>query len=90
MEDETYVNLIAETFMNKIVELNDIEDKRVKWDILKFEFQNVSIEYSIQKARERRKLENDILLKCDKLYEKLCDKGLDLDEERQYSDTNLY
>ena len=66
MENENYVNLIAQKFMNKTAELNNIYDKHVKWDILKFEIQNVTIEYSIQKAKERRKLENDIIAKCDK------------------------
>ena len=58
MEDGAYINSIAETFMNITVELNNIEDNRDKWNILKFEFQNISVEYHIQIDR-RQKFEND-------------------------------
>ena len=86
LEDKHFRNLIINLIADKAEELDDIEDKRTMWDYLKFEIQNLSIEYSIKKAKARRKLENEILDKCESLYSKLCDLGLNQEEEQAYAE----
>ena len=80
LEDENYIQLISQLILDKTNEMRNVGDKRIVWDFKKLEMQTASIDYSIKKAKERRKLESDILNKCDVLYTKLCDKGLSNDE----------
>ena len=86
LEDEEYIDLVMETFFRKKHQYQYIMDKRVLWDLLKFEIQNISIEYSIRKARERRELEKNILAECDNLYTKLCNEGLCTEEDQRYQE----
>ena len=62
-----------------------MDDRRVLWDLIKFEIQNKSRKVSIKKAKDRKKLENDLLKVCDELYSKQCDQGLTQDEETDYA-----
>ena len=71
LQDENYIRTITDFIQNKKREYEIIADKRVAWDLLKFEIQTKTIEISIEKARERRRLEKDMQQKCDTLYKKL-------------------
>ena len=82
--DKEYVNNISNLILEKNQELNDIIDKRIQWDLLKFEIQCKTIAFSKRKAKERRQLENDTQTKCDLLFEKMCRDKLTPNEEEEY------
>ena len=84
LEDKDNTNLISHTLIDTINELNYIEDKRVVWDMLKFEIQCKSIQFSKQKARTQRNLETNLLKECDELYLKMCNSQLSQNEHETY------
>ena len=84
LDDQEYVDTIANLVITKKDEYEYIEDKRVVWDLLKFDIQRESRKISKQKAKEKRELENLTLTKCNELYEKLCGEGLNQNEEQEY------
>ena len=54
MDDATYVYLITSKYPEWLDEFNDVNDKCVPWDLIKYRIRQVSIKYSKGKARERR------------------------------------
>ena len=82
--DKEYVNNISNLILEKNQELNFIIDKGIQWDLLKFEIQYKTIEFSKRKAKERRQLENDTQTKCDLLFKKMCRDQLTSNEEEEY------
>ena len=59
--------------MEKKQEYNDIDNKRIVWDLLKFDIQTKTISISKQKSREQRQLEKEMTEKCERLYNKMCE-----------------
>ena len=53
-EDKEYVNLIKHSYLEWLIEFNDVEDKRVMWDIVKYKIRQETIKYGKSKARIRR------------------------------------
>ena len=84
LEDKNYTKLISETLIKKKLEYNDISDKRVLWDIRKYEIQTCTISYAKKKAKVRRELEQELLQSCDALYTKLCEYQLTESERVEY------
>ena len=60
VEDADYVKLLNESLPIWLDEFKDITDKRILWDLIKYRIRQVSINYSKEKARKRRKKITDI------------------------------
>ena len=54
LSDDEYIHLITNLIIDKTAEYSDIGDKRVRWDLLKFDVQCKSIDFSKLKSRKRR------------------------------------
>lgn len=85
LNDRSYITSLEHIFNSKKEEYSDTNDKRVLWDLLKYEIQSYTMEYAIKKAKIRRQLENDMLARCETLYDKLCETELTQDEETEYA-----
>lgn len=72
--DEDYTTGINKLLKEVEVKYKDMDDKGLKWDIIKSEIREVSMRHSKAKARERRDIESDLLIKLNKL-EALEDSG---------------
>ena len=84
LENQDFINTMAHFICNKKSEYSVIDDKRVAWDLLKFDIQNLSIETGIKLAREKRLLEQTLLKKCDTLYSTMCHSGLSEQDMQEY------
>lgn len=84
LQNQNYINEMTQLIQDKKQEYSNMADKRVAWDLIKFHIRSKSIQMSKKIAREKRKLEDELLNKCDKLYSKLCESGLDSKEEEEY------
>ena len=84
LEDKNYTKLISEKLVEKKREYNNISDKRVLWDIIKYEIQTCTISYAKKKAKVRKELEQELLQSCDSLYIKLCEDQLTESERVDY------
>ena len=51
-EDEKYVNFIKNNYPKIKEKYNDIEDKRLKWELIKIEMRSLTIPYSKYKAEQ--------------------------------------
>ena len=70
LQDEIYVsNLRAEipNFKQKYV---DVEDLRLKWDLIEMEIRRFTIKYSKNKAKERKSAEINLQNQINELYKK--------------------
>ena len=84
LKDQEYINQISELIIAKKQEYNDIDDKRIIWDLLKFDIQTKTISISKQKSREKRKLEKEMTENCERLYNKMCNDNLTESEQEEY------
>ena len=59
VNDSAYCELLTTEFANWLEEFKEVQDKRVLWDLIKYQIRQQTIRYSKTKARERRaKLQN--------------------------------
>ena len=59
VNDSAYCELLTTEFTNWLEEFKEVQDKRVLWDLIKYQIRQQTIRYSKTKARERRaKLQN--------------------------------
>ena len=72
LEDPEYINLINDNVPSWLVEFNDVLDKGLLWDLIKYKIRQVSMKYSKTKARERRsrlcEIENK-LKECQEIFD---------------------
>ena len=54
LEDSSYVELISSQYPEWLDEFDEVTDKRVFWDLIKYRIRFCTIKYSKEKARERR------------------------------------
>ena len=54
LDDPEYMNLINAEYPNWLHEFEDITDKRVLWDLIKYRIRQVSITYSKNKHKQRK------------------------------------
>ena len=71
--DSEYVSLITRKYPERLNEAEDISDKRVVWDFIKFRIREATIAYSKQKANVRKSKLKEIERKL-KIYEEESDK----------------
>ena len=60
MNDDDFVALINESVPLWLEEFKDVIDKRLLWDLIKYRIRQITIKYSKEKARERRRKISDI------------------------------
>ena len=61
LSDNKYVELLKENISQSKIDYYNIEDKRLKWDLIKMEIRAFTIRYSKRKARTKRIEEKEIL-----------------------------
>ena len=86
LSDKEYITMITQLITNKWKEHLNIDDLRVRWDLLKFEIQSASMSYSKSKAKARRERESLLLSKIESLDKKIIDNtatASDLDKFEQ-------
>ena len=71
LDDINYISEISELIPAWGKEHSSIQDKRVLWDILKYEIRKFSIRYSSNKKRAIKSKENELLIKLSELELKL-------------------
>ena len=60
IDDDDFVTLINESVPMWLKEFEDITDKRLLWDLIKYRIRQVSIKYSKEKALKKRKKISDL------------------------------
>ena len=60
MEDTKYVKLIQENYPGISEKHSDLEDDRLKWELIKMEIRTLTISYSKHKAKRRRNRETEL------------------------------
>ena len=60
LEDENYVNLIKDNYPKIKEKYIDINNKRLKWKVIKMEIRSLTIPFSKNKAKQSRNVEKDI------------------------------
>ena len=61
LSDNKYVELLKENISQSKIDYCNIEDKSLKWDLIKMEIRAFTIRYSKRKARIKRSEEKEIL-----------------------------
>ena len=70
LDDENFVVLINRSVPIWLDEFQEVIDKRVLWDLIKYKIRQVTIKYSKEKARQRRKKIFDIEISLKDMEEK--------------------
>ena len=72
LEDPEYINLIKDNVPSWLVEFNEVLDKGLLWDLIKYKIRQVTMKYSKTKAKERRsrlcEIENK-LKECQEIFD---------------------
>ena len=71
VNDDDFVALINESVPLWLEEFKDVIDKRLLWDLIKYRIRQITIKYSKEKARERRRKILDIEVSL-KISEERC------------------
>jgi len=54
LDDDNYVNLIASGCQDWLIEFQDVDDKRLLWQLVKYRIRQNTISYSKTKAKKRK------------------------------------
>lgn len=71
LEDKEYVEKMRENIPLLREKYSGVTDLGLKWDVIKMEIRSYTIQYSKRKAKTERDKENQLLIKLNKLQEKL-------------------
>ena len=82
LKDETYVNLIQDSYPDIIEKYSNINDPKLKWELIKMEIKGLTIPYSKNKARKMRQTEGELEKRLELLNEKF-DHGEDTTESER-------
>ena len=74
LDDPDYVNMINTEYPNWLREFEEVQDKRVLWDLIKYKIRQVSITYSKNKHKTRKNDYEKLLLEL-KQAEETCDQN---------------
>ena len=72
VNDQVYCDLLHTYFKEWLEEFNEVVDRRVLWDLLKYKIRQLTINYSNIKARSRKAKVNELERKLRECTEK-CD-----------------
>ena len=70
LQDEIYVSNLRAEIPNFKQKYDDVEDLRLKWDLIKMEIRSFTIEYSKNKAKKRKSAEINLQNQINELYKK--------------------
>ena len=82
LKDETYVNLIQDSYPDIIQKYSNINDSKLKWELIKMEIRGLTIPYSKNKASKMRKTEDELEKRLELLNGKF-DQGEDTTESER-------
>ena len=71
LNDYNYLNLIASSYQDWLTEFQEVSDKRLLWDLIKYKIRQCTISFCKTKARDRRNKLTDLEKKL-KESEELC------------------
>ena len=72
LEDPEYINLIKDNVPSWLVEFNEVLDKGLLWDLIKYKIRQVTMKYGKTKAKERRSRHCEIenkLKECQEIFD---------------------
>ena len=81
-EDDDFIKLINDSVPVWLNEFSEVTDKRLLWDLIKYRVRQVSIKYSKEKAREKRKKISDIESSL-KLSEEKCNESPTVENQEE-------
>ena len=93
LKDENFVNLITFIYPDIIKKYSDLEDPKLKWELIKMEIRRLTICYAKNKARKSREIENELTKRLDILDEKVDSGECTTDaeqKEHEYLKTELH
>ena len=70
LQDEIYVSNLRAEIPNFKQKYDDVEDLRLKWDLIKMEIRGFTIKYSKNKAKKRKSTEIDLQNQINELNKK--------------------
>ena len=73
VDDEEYINLIKENYPVIGEKYRDLDDHRLKWELIKMEIRGLTIAYSKNKAKRQRKRESDVQARPEELEKRISD-----------------
>ena len=68
LSDTSYVNELKSLIKNSITIHDNLEDKRISWELIKYEVKNYTIPYCIKKKKQSTELENSLNTRFAELY----------------------
>ena len=71
LKHKYFVNLITFIYPDIIKKYSDLEDPKLKWELIKMEIRSLTICYAKNKARKSREIENQLTKRLDILDEKI-------------------
>ena len=71
LEDNDYIKLFTDKYSVWLEEGKDFQDPRILWDFIKYKIRYETIDYSKQKARNRKKKLSAVEEKIKKMYSKM-------------------
>jgi hypothetical protein len=77
LKDQDYVKLIKEKYATALVKYEDLEDKGLKWDLIKMELRSSTICFSKNKAKENRDDIKEKMIEVDRLEKQLNNNSTD-------------
>ena len=85
LKDKKYIEQINTCYNDSVIKYNDIEDKGLKWDLIKMEMRSSTICYSKTKSKENKEQINKTILLVNNLEKELNDQASD-DILKRYND----
>ena len=82
IDDNDFVTLINESVLVWLNEFNEVTNKRLLWDLIKYRIRQVSIKYSKEKARKKRKQISDIEISL-RYCEESCNESPTLENQEE-------
>ena len=71
IDDEEYVNRIKANYPIIGEKYRDLDDHRLKWELIKMEIRALTIAYSKSKAKRQRKRESDVQIRLEELEKRI-------------------
>ena len=87
LEDENYLQLVNRTYPEILEKYEDLENKRLLWEMIKMEIRASTITYSKKKRRETKQREIELQNEINELDRKICnDNCLDTNTLNKYEE----
>ena len=83
MKEKEYVELVPKVYEDCLSEFEEVQDKRLLWDLVKYKLRQASIDFGKTKAQSRRQKEEYISEQLKDLEQKLAEnKDLERNTEK--------